>query len=200
VKALSPEELHACYRWHPLDELVELSGNPNLGDESALRDSLATFGWVDGIVTHSGVVIAGNHRLRRAVADGEAGLPGYDLTAYPVSDVGELLAIALADNATSRAGSDDPALLAEAQASIAAVDMELAELAGYVDIASLIDLPPLPDDLAAPAAPNPEADTRILIVSYPADRFALVVARLERLARRGETHSDVVARKVLRGS
>lgn len=75
-------------------------------------------------------MIAGNHRLEQAAASGEEGLPGYDLSAFPI-DAARRMAMALAHNHTTRAGTDDPALLDAAFTMIADVDPALADVAGY---------------------------------------------------------------------
>ena len=110
---LTPEQLHACHRWILLDEISTLPGNANLGHEESLKASLDEFGWFDGIVIHGGQIIAGNHRYDMAVAAGEEGLPGYDLSEYPIDDMRKM-AMAITHNETTRAGQNDIALLATA--------------------------------------------------------------------------------------
>lgn len=123
---ISPRELHDSHRWIHLDEIRLLPGNPNLGNEESLSASLSTFGWIDGIIIHSGTVLAGNHRVEAARAAGEEGLPGYDLSRFDMNEA-KRLALALTHNFTSRAGVDDPELLAAAAAAVA----ELGDPAPY---------------------------------------------------------------------
>lgn len=128
---ISAEDLHAAHRWIGLDEIEQLPGNPNLGDAESLDASVDEFGWFDGLVVHQGKVVAGNSRLRRAIADGESGLPGYDLTELlPDLSDARRMAMALAHNHTSRQGRNDPILLADAIVAVAEVDHHLADVAG----------------------------------------------------------------------
>lgn len=113
MPGLTPRQLHEAHRWFPLDELVTLPGNPNTGDGASLTASLDEFGWMDGIVVHQGVVIAGNHRLAQAQEAGEEGLPGYDLSALELDDA-RRMAMAIAHNRTTRLGEDDRELLGDA--------------------------------------------------------------------------------------
>lgn len=132
---ITAEQLYKSHRWFKLDELQQLPRNPNLGDADSLDSSLSEFGWIDGIVVHDGVVVAGNHRLEQAAERGETGLPGYDLTAVvPDLPAARRMAMALAHNRTTRAGRNDTELLVEALTPIAAVDVELADVAGYNDL------------------------------------------------------------------
>lgn len=145
AEPITPEQLHQSHRWFQLDELATLPGNPNQGDEPSLRSSVDEFGWIDGIVVHSGVIIAGNHRVEQAQAKGEAGLPGYDLTqVIPDIDDARRMAMAIAHNHTGRMGVNDPELLADAMVGLAGVDPTLAAVAGLhhidADTAQLIDL------------------------------------------------------------
>lgn len=110
---ITPRQLHDAHRWIRLDEVAHLPGNPNKGHEPSLNASIDTFGWIDGIVIHQGVIIAGNHRYSKARQDGEEGLPGYDLSAWPI-DVARRMAMAIAHNRTGRLGDDDPELLVDA--------------------------------------------------------------------------------------
>ncbi len=115
AEPITPEQLHRSHRWFQLDELATLPGNPNQGDEASLRSSVDEFGWIDGIVVHSGIIIAGNHRVEQAQAKGESGLPGYDLTeVIPELDDARRMTMAIAHNRTTRLGEDDRALLADA--------------------------------------------------------------------------------------
>lgn len=126
---ITPRQLHDSHRWIPLDEVALLPGNPNQGHTESLDASIDEFGWIDGIVIHKGIVIAGNHRVAKAQAAGETGLPGYDLSHLDLDDA-RRMAIALAHNHTTRAGQNDPQLLADAMISIADTDETLANVAG----------------------------------------------------------------------
>ena len=121
---ITPEELHQCHRWIRLDEVRRLPGNPNRGHAPSLAASVDTFGWVDGLVVHRGVILAGNHRFDLALAQGLEGLPGYDLSKFDLS-AAEVMARALAHNHTTRAGVDDPELLAAALGTVGPVGAAL---------------------------------------------------------------------------
>lgn len=121
---ITPEDLHTCHRWIRLDEVTRLPGNPNLGDYTSLSASLNEFGWFDGIIVHDGVLLAGNHRYEQAAAAGLEGLPGYDLSRFPMSDA-ERMASAVAHNHTTRAGVNDPTLLTAALDALGPIDPAL---------------------------------------------------------------------------
>lgn len=113
TQPITARQLFEAHRWFTLDELAHLPGNPNQGDPDSLTASLDEFGWMDGVVVADGVLIAGNHRLDQALAKGEEGLPGYDLTPY-VGDDRRRMAMAIAHNRTTRLGQDDPQALTQA--------------------------------------------------------------------------------------
>lgn len=141
---ITARQLFECHRWFKLDELEQLPGNPNRGDEQSLTASLDEFGWIDGIVVHGGTVIAGNHRLGQAVERGEPGLPGYDLTSVvPDLPAARRLALAIAHNQTTRAGDNDRELLTAALEAVAVLDRDLAIVAVGPDLA---------DEILGPAA------------------------------------------------
>lgn len=179
---ITPEQLHKAHRWIHLDEVVTLPGNPNKGDEASLAASIDEFGWLDGIVIRNGVVIAGNHRLERARARGEAGLPGYDLTGIDAAwDDVTALAAALTLNRSARAGADDPELLAAALASVGTV----TESTALPDPATTVD-----DVQAAPVGQSTSeaqagfvgSATRNLVLSYTTADYADLAAKAGDLA------------------
>jgi hypothetical protein len=190
---LTPEDLHSCHRWFHLDELVALPGNPNLGNEASLVASVDVLGWFRGIVVHGGVVIAGNHRVELARARGEAGLPGYDLTPFPM-DAARRMALSLVHNATSRSGVDDPDLLA------AALGLVPADLAPALPGVAPSPLPPIPKQEGRGASVSDlrdgylAADRRQLVLVFPAALRDRVAARLGELRRADETAADCLAR------
>lgn len=149
---ITAKQLHETHRWITLDEVAHLPGNPNLGDADSLEASIDEFGWFDGIVVHRGVIVAGNHRYDAAVAAGEEGLPGYDLSAFDLDDA-RRMAMSLAHNRTNRLGSNDDRLLMMALQQITEVDPALATLAGaptvvdereqQLDDGDLDDTPPM---------------------------------------------------------
>ena len=158
MKPLTPEALHAAHRWFRLDELQRLPGNPNQGDRASLDASLDRFGWFDGIVVVDGVVIAGNHRLDQAVERSEAGLPGYDLSGFDISDA-ERISMAVTHNRTTRAGADDPELLAAAMQTVALVDRDLAVVAVGPDLADdMLGPAVIPDFAPLPPESQPRLD------------------------------------------
>lgn len=154
---ITAEQLYNSHRWFKLDELEQLPGNPNRGDEQSLTASLDEFGWIDGIVVHDGVVVAGNHRLQRAVDAGENGLPGYDLTAVvPDLPAARRMAMALAHNQTTRLGTDDDELLAAALHAVAVFDRDLAAVAVGPDLADAFLGPADISDFAPPLDGSPQ--------------------------------------------
>lgn len=148
---ITPEQLFECHRWIRLDEVDHLPGNPNQGDSESLDRSLDRFGWFQGIVVHEGTIIAGNHRVDKARARNQEGLPGYDLSGFPLADA-ERMAMALTDNHTARAGHDDLDLLAAAHVMLADVDLALADVAGLVD--------------PADAMPNLDGNSKLFDLTY----------------------------------
>lgn len=161
---ITAEELHRSHRWFKLDELRQLPGNPNTGDEQSLAVSVETFGWFDGIVVSDGVVLAGNHRLQRAIERGETGLPGYDLTNFDLTD-SERMAMAVTHNRTTRAGSDDPALLEAAMQSVAVDDRDLVVVAVGPELADdMLGPAVIPDFEPLPAESQPRLDRRKPVV------------------------------------
>jgi hypothetical protein len=161
---ITPEELHRSHRWFKLDELRQLPGNPNTGDEQSLTDSIDQFGWFDGIVVADGIVLAGNHRLQRALDRGEAGLPGYDLTGFDVSDA-ERMSMAITHNRTTRAGVDDPELLRAALETVAVDDRQLAVVAVGPELADdMLGPAVVPDFAPLPPESQPRLDRREPVV------------------------------------
>lgn len=137
AEPITPEQLHKSHRWFQLDELVTLPGNPNQGDEASLNSSVDEFGWIDGLVVHSGVIIAGNHRLEQAITRSEPGLPGYDLTeVVPDLDDARRMAMAIAHNRTTRLGEDDQLLLADAVMGLSPALLTAASF-GHVEVLEL---------------------------------------------------------------
>lgn len=159
---ITPKQLHDSHRWFKLDELEQLPGNPNRGDTESLEASVGEFGWIDGIVVHDGVVIAGNHRLQRALDAGETGLPGYDLTAVvPDLPAARRMAMALAHNYTSRAGSNEPDMLVAAVTAMSLIDRDLVDVAVGPDVAAeLLGPSAIPDFVPEPTGMQPRLDQR----------------------------------------
>lgn len=193
---MTPEELHACHAWFPIETLTPLPGNPNQGDVALLTESVETFGWLQGIVVHKGVILAGNHRYHVAIETGAAGLPGYDLSAVELTEA-RRMAMALAHNHTARAGRDDPLALEAAHQLIAERDAALAVLAGRSDVGDLLPMPVFGSaDLTATVAPpgGLPASVRFVILTFPAETFASVTARLDELRRPDEPNADLITR------
>lgn len=196
TEPLTPEALHACHRWIQLDEIHHLPGNPNQGHPESLAASLEEFGWFDGIVVHQGVVISGNQRVAQARQNNETGLPGYDLSAYPLDAVEQTL-IALTLNHTGRAGGNDPSLLAKARTMV--------DPSGLVSIATGLSaraLPPTSRSETDGATTNQlragyvASPTRQIILTVSPDARDRLETLFDQLRQPGETNSDVVARVV----
>jgi hypothetical protein len=95
----------------PVASLAEHPDNPNKGDTEVIAESLDAHGFYGAVLAQrsTGRVLAGNHRLRTAVAKGATTLPGFWLDV----DDGEAEAIMAADNeSTRRGGYDEGKLLA----------------------------------------------------------------------------------------
>lgn len=103
-----------------IDTLIPLSGNPRVGDVSAIAASLQEFGQLKPVVVRSNgdgtsTVIAGNHTVEAARR-----LGWLEVAAVNVVDMDEKRAItfALADNRINELGSTNTSLLYEAIASV----------------------------------------------------------------------------------
>jgi DNA modification methylase len=95
----------------PLDRLSLHPRNVNQGDLGAIHESVGTNGFYGAIVAQrsTGHVLAGNHRLMTAQQAGASEIP---VIWVDVDDT-EALRILLADNRTTRLGTDDTAGLAD---------------------------------------------------------------------------------------
>lgn len=95
----------------PVTELTEHPDNPRRGDVDAIAESIDAHGFYGAVLVQqsTGHVIAGNHRLRAAIASGLGKVPGIVIDV----DDDEARRIMLHDNRTSDLGGyDDPTLLA----------------------------------------------------------------------------------------
>lgn len=99
-----------------VDRLVEFPGNPNVGDEEAIAESMDTVGWYGVVVTRElpGTdklqLLAGNHRKKVAMAKGAKQIPAVILEGV---DDDMALRIMLGDNETNRRGRYDSKKLAD---------------------------------------------------------------------------------------
>jgi DNA modification methylase len=113
----------------PLDSLVMLDPNPNIGDVEAVKRSYERFGQRKPIVVRSTdrVIEAGNTQFA-AASD-----LGWDSIACVLVDDDEAtgLAFALADNRTADLGSQDDAALAALLQIVMDTDADLAAAASY---------------------------------------------------------------------
>lgn len=98
--------------------------NVNNGDVGAIHESIKHNGFYGTIVAQrsTGYVLAGNHRLQAAQHAGAAEVP----VVWVDVDDDHALRILLADNRTTRLGSDDPEALAR-------LLQEIADTAGTLD-------------------------------------------------------------------
>jgi hypothetical protein len=89
----------------PVGSLTEHPANPNVGDVGVISDSLDAHGFLGAVLVQrsTGRVLAGNHRLRTAVAKGATTLPGFWLDVDD-DEAEEILAI---DNESGRRGTYD---------------------------------------------------------------------------------------------
>ena len=93
----------------PLGQLVEHPANPNQGDEGAVCQSLDAHGFYGAVLVQesTGIVFAGNTRLRSARSKGMAGIPGF----WCDVDDDTRDRILSVDNEATRKGRNDEARL-----------------------------------------------------------------------------------------
>lgn len=142
----------------PLGELKHWEKNPNQGDIGAVAGSIQANGWYGAVIVQKSTnrIIAGNHRVEAARQSGLTHVP------VLVVDVDDEAAqrINLADNRTTRLGSDDEQMLADILTTLAMTDLGLEGTGFDGD-----DLDALLEDLQAgdPEPPGPK-DKRWRIV------------------------------------
>jgi len=134
----------------PVDQLVEMPGNPRRGDVDAVARSYSTFGQRKPIVARregdGAIVLAGNHQLKAARKLGWSHIA----VVFVEDDDLTARAFSLADNRTAELGDYDEDLLAE-MISYIADDKELLAATGYSpeDIEKLVDgVEQMGDDMA----------------------------------------------------
>lgn len=95
----------------PVADLQQHPRNPHNGDPESIEESMEVNGLYKPILVQrsTGYILAGNHTYMAALS---AGLQQMPVIYLDVSDA-EATRIMVADNATSRRGNDDPAILAE---------------------------------------------------------------------------------------
>ena len=191
----------------PVGELRSLEGNPRQGDLDSVTASIDQFGFRYPIVVRGGEVIAGNTRLRAAVALGYGEVPVVD--ADDLSDA-EAAAFVLADNRTSDLGQYDDQLLADMllrvddASAIPGFDADyLADIEESILLSGLAaaggggDLVEGPSGISAgeATAAYEQSDVRSVVLSWPREEHAEVVDRLAlvRVAYGFETNSAAVA-------
>jgi len=127
----------------PIGRLKPAPYNPNNGDFGAIHESIVSNGFFGALVVNRRTqhVLAGNHRLAVAAKLGFTELP----VTWVDVDLDAEKRILLADNATARAGSDNPAALAELLAELAGTETGLAGTGFDGD-----DLQTIIDGLAGP--------------------------------------------------
>lgn len=133
VDKFDPEDLAENLILIDVDAVELWDGNPNEADAGAIHQSMERFGDLVPILVTTDqhgrrLVIDGNHRVlveRQARRFGGK-LAAIDLTSLGWTDL-EALAAGLTMNSTSRAGRDDPTLMAAALMAIRAEDPTLLE-------------------------------------------------------------------------
>lgn len=143
-----------------LKELVELPGNPRVGDVEAIADSLERNGQFRPIVVNARdmTILAGNHTTKAARMIGWTKLRVYFV------DVDEDTAkrIALADNRTAELGGYEESNLAQMLADIGALeDLTALEGTGWSAEAARPYLDTLMGDAKGEDAPDPEAIPKV---------------------------------------
>lgn len=112
------------YPNYPVEQLIEHPGNPRRGDVDAIAESITANGFYGAVLVQSSSlhVIAGNHRLRAARANGIENLP---VLMIDVDD-DRAKRILLADNRTSDVAMMDDELLRQLLEDLNVTDDELA--------------------------------------------------------------------------
>lgn len=95
---------------HPIDQVTPHPRNANMGDTDAIIESIQTNGFTAPLLAQrsTGHIVAGNHRYAAAMELGATEIPVIWLD----MDDEQALRYMLADNRTTRLGSDDLGLLA----------------------------------------------------------------------------------------
>lgn len=108
----------------PVDELTEHPRNANQGDLGAVIESIEHNGFYGALVVQkgTGVVLAGNHRLKAARSLGMTEVP----VAFVDVDNERALRILLADNRTTRLGIDNDAQVAAILVDLAGTEESFA--------------------------------------------------------------------------
>lgn len=140
----------------PVGEIDPHPENANRGDLDAIKESIRINGYYAPILVQSstGYILAGNHRYRAATELGHQQVP----VIYLDVDDEAAKRIMVADNRTTRLGSDDDALLASLLAEIGEGETGLLGT-GYThaDLQTLLDAQDkFSDDLIG--EPDPEPD------------------------------------------
>jgi hypothetical protein len=186
---------HGALRPHPR--------NPRRGVVEAIAASLRRFGQQRPVLAREdGTIVAGHHVWRAAGAEGWTHIA----VVRTELDEAEVDAYLLADNRLADLGLYDDRTLAEVLQPLA----EAGELdgTGYTadDVVSLLAFTLEPAELeqarrALAPSESPyatgAADAFRLILTYDQAGYERVVARLDELAREGESHSDTIARLAL---
>ena len=167
---LLPKHLNSAddFEMVPLGRLKQHSRNVNQGDFGAIEESVKANGFWGALVVRreTSEILAGNHRYAVAKSLGYTELP----VTWVSCDNDTALRILLADNHTSRLGSNDPSALAELLAELAATDQGLwgtafsgddldqllSDLAGMPQSGLLADADPdaIPDDAPTRVKPG----------------------------------------------
>lgn len=141
----------------PVDTLSPHPNNPNIGDESAIEESIATNGYYNPVIyqVSTGRIIAGEHRWKAMRAAGATHIPAIGLDI----DDEATLRVMLVDNRTARLGHDDlPSLLrvldtlATTGAGLAGTAYTMADLDALIALSMPTTDPEGDDDEATNAA------------------------------------------------
>lgn len=128
--------------------------NPNHGDYGAIHTSITTNGFYGAVIVHkqTGHVIAGNHRVKVARDAGAKTIPIIEVDC----DDQTATRIMLADNRTTRLGTDDTDTLANLLRDLDNRDGITGTGYDHDDLSDLLaqfDTPDTPDE--APSTPRP---------------------------------------------
>lgn len=192
----------------PVDRLTVHPDNPRRGNLAAIKESIEANGFVGALVAQrsTGLVLAGNHRL---IAARELGI-GEVPVAWVDADDDRARRILLADNRTADQATWDEAALAKLLDELVPTEESLVGT-GFreEDLADLLarqarteprvairDGDRIADSTAEQLERYEQAGTRFVMLEFPAETFAKIVAALDeyRAAYRLADNSAAVAK------
>ena len=182
-----PNVIPQTYQLVPTDSIFEHPDNPNRGDEDLMDESLEANDFFGACLVQasSRLILAGNHRHRRAVVKGMEFVP----VIFADVDDDHARRIMLVDNESTRRGKNNERALLAVLDSLArgAADVGDAlrgtgyDAAQYMELIERLNAGPLVPDVEPQGEPGTSADHRIEI-ECSADAFATIGPVLDRWA------------------